>query len=127
MITVVKFFSASEFIAEVLEDARHVSDGLVRVTRETKRHSQLPLAYISVLATALVTPERLLPPFDKPVSTRLVSLKHYCAHSMGDAVEDPAFELSGKIMQKIEDAMRERGLFVRPGVIEVPNQQGGKS
>ena len=83
------------------------------------------MIHVTVVATALVRP------MDPSVDgwPRVVRLNRYCGDmfTTEPPADHPVWKKSGEVMQKIEDAMRERGLSIRPGIIEIPNQQGSQS
>jgi hypothetical protein len=108
---VVQFMVAAEFLEEIRADVGAVDRGIVRVTREYRGHSQLPLITVILRATALV-------------KGCIVSLAENVGQGWAATHESKELEAkSVRQMTELEGALRTLGLITRPGVFE-PVERG---
>jgi hypothetical protein len=103
----VQFHDVDEFLAELEKDREHVDRAIVRLTCLHTSHAELPILYVSVVATAHISGYVIR--LDKHAG-------HYMQHAQTDRqeVHERADEIAGALQSKLESL----GLEIRSGILE---------
>jgi hypothetical protein len=103
----VQFHDVGEFLTELEKDREHVDRAIVRVTCLHTSHAELPIIYVSVVATANISGYVIR--LDKRAG-------NYMHHAQTDReeVRQRADQIAGALQNKLESL----GLEIRTGILE---------